>query len=511
MSAASPTPPTVPPSTDKPAAAGAIRFRETVLASGIVDPAAVDVAEASVRMLPGMADPLAPGKALAAFDRAVAKQLVDQGMLTEFQAGQLLLGRKKLKLGQYRILDQIGRGGMGLVFLAEHDLMGRRVAIKVLPRKKSTDESEMVFRREIRILGRLDHDNLVRALDAGYDGKVFFLVTELVPGLDLNRQIKRHGVFDEMTAASVITQVAAVLGYAHAEGVVHRDIKPGNIIVTDEGRVKLLDLGLAGSMLADEAMQLNRIVGTMDYIAPEQLQDPDNVGPSADIYSLGCTLYFTVTGQVPYPGGSRQEKAKRHLHEKPPQVREHAPHISKAFCSMIDGMLLKEPSDRYRSMAEVIDALESWRPAGIVPMFRGQSPAIGVEQFGAAELAELEADVGAAVSDATGSGSGGNGQPGWVLGEADSVSPTSSRMVNEQPGRDDVHNAGPSVSRTAMKIAAITTATGLCSAAVIAGLAAAAGSQTSTLLTATVTGGVLIAAVVAAGMGIRAVLKQSQT
>lgn len=504
MASASQQPPGVPPATDQPSPAspapgGGIRFREAVLASGIVDPGVVDAAEAMVRTLPGMADPDAPGKALAAFDRAVAQQLVTQGTLTEFQAGQLLLGRKKLKLGQYWILDQVGRGGMGLVFLAEHSLMGRRVAVKVLPRKKSTEESEMVFRREIRMLGRLDHDNLVRALDAGYDGKVFFLVTELVPGLDLNRQIKRHGVFDEMTASSVIAQAATVLDYAHSEGVIHRDVKPGNIIVTDDGRVKLLDLGLAGSLLADEAMQLNRVVGTMDYIAPEQLLDPDNVGPSADIYSLGCTLYFTVTGQPPYPGGSRQDKAKRHLHEKPPKVSDHAPHLSKAFCRVIDGMLLKEPSDRYQSMAEIVDELASWKPASLVPMPRGDALRAAVGE--PAPEPELE---GAASEDTSRQQSDGN----WVLGEGDSMSPTSGRMVVDPLGREEPLVGQSNRLATVVRIAAWAGGSGLGGGLLVAAGSAALGSQNYGGVVPVMVG-VLTAAGIAAGMSIATVLRQT--
>jgi len=490
----------VPPdSKQSPSAAGSPPFREAILASGIVDPEVVDAAEAVVRTLPGLGTPDASPQTKAAFCRAVAQQLVDQGTLTEFQAGQLLLGRKKLKLGQYRILDQIGRGGMGLVFLAEHDLMGRRVAVKVLPRKKSTEESEMVFRREIRMLGRLDHDNLVRALDAGYDGKVFFLVTELIPGLDLNRQIKRHGVFDEMTAASIISQAAAVLAYAHSEGVIHRDVKPGNIIVTDDGRVKLLDLGLAGSMLADEAMQLNRVVGTMDYIAPEQLKDPDNVGPSADIYSLGCTLYFTVTGQPPYPGGTRQDKAKRHLYEKPPRVTDHAQHLSKAFCRVIDGMLLKEPSDRYQSMAEIIDELGSWRPASLVSMPRGDASA-----GNGGELV-LEPDLEAAAGDETArSSSDGN----WPLVEADSVSPASGRLMVDPIGREDAAVGRSNRLATAGRVAAWAAAAGLSGGLSVAAIAVALGSQdfggAAPLVAAT-----LIAVMTAAGVSIATVLRQT--
>jgi len=499
MAAAPNTPPDVP-SGPAPVAEGSCpRFREAVLASGVVDPAIVDAAEAQVRALPGMADPDAAGKAPAAFDRAVAQLLVKRGDLTDFQANQLLLGRKKLKLGQYRILDQIGRGGMGLVFLAEHDLMGRRVAVKVLPRKKSTEESEMVFRREIRMLGRLDHDNLVRALDAGYDGKVFFLVTELVPGIDLNKQIKRHGILDELTATSVISQVATVLAYAHTNGVIHRDVKPGNIIVTKEGRVKLLDLGLAGSMLADEALQLNRIVGTMDYIAPEQLKDPDNVGPSADIYSLGCTLYFTVTGQPLFPGGTRQDKAKRHLHEKPPSVSERAPHLSKPFCNVIEGMLLKEPSDRYRSMEEVIEALETWRSAELLPMPQGQEPAASVEQI---SETDPEAEF---LNDSVPGDSGKE----WALGDADSVSRPGDLVV-EPPGREDDVTGGDDWPRAVVAIAAKALAAGLAGGLATAALAATGGVEASGLIATAVIAGLMLGGIVAGGLTIARVLQDDR-
>ena len=162
-------------------------FRETLLASGLgVLPATLDGAVknaySSHENKPG--DDTAIAKEVADF-------LVDQGQLTPFQASQLLMGRKKFQLGHYRILSQIGRGGMGLVFLAEHELMGRKVAIKVLPRKKVTEQSEEAFRREIRMLGRLDHENLVRAIDAGFDGNVFYMVTEFIDGLNLNQLVKK--------------------------------------------------------------------------------------------------------------------------------------------------------------------------------------------------------------------------------------------------------------------------------------------------------------------------------
>jgi len=331
-------------------------FRETALASGLVTASSLDAAENELRTrLPGVRED-------AARDKAIADLLVEQGLLTPFQAEQMLAGRRKLTLGQYRILDAIGQGGMGRVFRAEHVMMGREVAIKVLPREKSTPETEAAFRREIRMLGRLDHENLVRALDAGHDGKVYYLVTELIDGLDLRKQVRRYGVLDEVTAAAVITQAARGLAYAHDKGLVHRDVKPGNLLVSPDGRVKVLDLGLAGSVMEDESARLGRLVGTMDYMAPEQIREPDKAGPAADIYGLGCTLFYALIGDVPFPGGTREEKARRHLHEPPPPVRRFAPQATVAFSRIVEAMLRKDPAER-PAAAVVIERLKPWVPA----------------------------------------------------------------------------------------------------------------------------------------------------
>lgn len=334
------------------------RLRETALASGLVDEPQLAAAETAV------AATLAPGTAAPAdWDHAVADRLVQDKLLTPFQAREILAGRRRFRLGQYTVLDEVARGGMGQVFKAEHAMMGREVAVKVLPRAKSTPESEAAFRREMRMLGRLDHENLVRAYDAGYDAMVYYLVTELVPGLDLKRQVQKHGPLDETLAASVISQAARGLAYAHEQGLVHRDVKPGNILVLPDGRVKVLDLGLAGSQIEEESSRLGRVVGTMDYIAPEQIRAPDDVGPSADVYALGCTLYFAVTGQVPFPGGTRREKMQRHLSASPVPVRELAPRLNAEFCRVIEAMMAKNPAQRLKSASEVVERLRPWTPA----------------------------------------------------------------------------------------------------------------------------------------------------
>ena len=334
------------------------RFRETALASGLLDAEQIDVCEQEVGRTLGTA---AQGDA-ARWDPAVAECLVAREKLTRFQADQLLAGRRKLTLGQYQILDELGRGGMGQVFRAQHVMMGRTVAIKVLPRAKSTAEAEAAFQREIRMLGRLDHVNLVRALDAGHDGKVYYLVTELVPGIDLRRQVLKYGKLDEVRAASVISQAAEGLGYAHGQGLVHRDVKPANLLVTPEGHVKVLDLGLAGSVIEGESTRLGRVVGTMDYMAPEQIRAVDSVGPSADVYALGCTLYFALTGEVPFPGGTRQEKMQRQLNEQPRPIRQLEPGVSEDLCRVVEELMRKDPQERPSSAQAVIERLRPWAP-----------------------------------------------------------------------------------------------------------------------------------------------------
>ena len=342
------------------------RFRETALASGVIDAGQIDACEQDVATQLGTAIQADAVR----WDAAVAECLVTRQAITRFQAEQLLAGRRKLTLGQYRILDELGRGGMGQVFRAQHVMMGRTVAVKVLPKAKSTSEAEAAFQREIRMLSRLDHDNLVRALDAGHDGKVYYMVTELVPGLDLRQQVLKYGKLDEIRAASVISQAALGLGYAHTQGLVHRDMKPANLLVTPEGVVKVLDLGLAGSVIEGEAMRIGRVIGTMDFMAPEQIRSADTVGPPADIYAIGCTLYFAITGEVPFPGGTRQEKARRQLGEQPRAIQQLEPRVGADFCRVVEAMMQKDPAARPPSAQAVIELLKPWTPPSPLPMPR---------------------------------------------------------------------------------------------------------------------------------------------
>ncbi len=294
-------------------------------------------------------------------DDQLAQQLVDLGFLTGYQAEQLKTGRTKLTLGPYMITDWIAQGGMGQVFKAEHEMMGREVAIKVLPHSRSTPSAISSFTREIRTQAILDHDNLVRAFDAGHDGNVYYLVTEYVQGTDLRRLVRKQGPLNVEQASSLISQAAKGLQYAHDKGLIHRDIKPGNILVTTDGRAKVSDLGLAGFLSeGEDDPRAGKIVGTADYISPEQIKSPDSVTATSDIYSLGCTLYYSITGKVPFPGGTTREKARRHCEETPWHPRRFNPEIDEEFVEVIADMMEKNPANRVTTATEVIRRLETW-------------------------------------------------------------------------------------------------------------------------------------------------------
>lgn len=334
-------------------------LEEAGLASGLLTQEQIDCAWHA------MVDPLRSGiRSLNDLsDDVLSEQLIKLGYLNPWQAEQLRHGRTKFTLGPYRILDAIGHGGMGYVFKGEHFLLGRIEAIKVLPKTQMDPRSIEAFRREIRAQALLDHPNLVRLSFADKEGETYFLVTEFIPGSDLRRLVRHHGPLTEQQATLVISQGAEALAYAHERGLVHRDVKPGNLLVTPEGLTKLTDLGLA-SFSSDAAPAATggprHIVGTPDFIAPEAIANPGEVRRSCDIYSLGCTLYYAVTGKVPYPGGSTRDKLRRHLDEAPLTPLRFTPNLDPALAELIAQMMHKRPEERIGSAAEVVERLRRW-------------------------------------------------------------------------------------------------------------------------------------------------------
>jgi len=333
-------------------------FEHCALVSGLVTQEQLDEAWRVLRAKPAQQFDEVP------IEERLAQQLVDLGYLNPWQAKQLLEGRTKFSLGPYKIVDSIGRGGMGQVFKGEHTILGRVVAVKVLPRHKSNPEAVENFLREIRAQARLDHPNLVRAYDAGLDGNVVYLVTEYVPGVDLRKLIRQRGPLRMHAAAAIISQVASALQHAHEQGLIHRDVKPGNILVTNDGQAKLLDLGLAGP-LGQEAVndpRYGRIVGTVDYLSPDHIREPHKPTPAWDIYSLGCTLYYAVTGKVPFPGGTTGDKLRAHCELKPLDPRRLNPELNAAFVDVMADMMAKDPKERISSAAEVVRRLRPFAP-----------------------------------------------------------------------------------------------------------------------------------------------------
>ena len=332
-------------------------FRASALLSELVTQQQLDEAVAALRLQP-TGQPL---PAAEVTDDELAGMLIQMGLLSAYQVDQLHAGRTKLRLGPYLVVDWIGQGGMGQVFKAVHRIMGREVAVKVLPMTKSTPEAISSFTREIRTQAQLDHPNLVRAFDAGRDGNVYYLVTEFVPGTDLRRLLRSQGMLTMHQAATIFTQAARGLKYAHKQGLIHRDVKPGNMLVSPDGHTKVSDLGLAGYVHeAHLNPRAGRTVGTADYLSPEQIRSPRDVTPASDIYSLGCTLYYAVTRKVPFAGGTTRNKARRHCEETPWHPRRFNPDLSEEFVELIADMMEKDVSRRIQSAGEVAARLEPW-------------------------------------------------------------------------------------------------------------------------------------------------------
>jgi serine/threonine protein kinase len=331
------------------------KLRDAAIASGLVTEQQLRAATAAVVQTH---DGVRTARDVS--DKKLARQLVKMELLSEYQSEQLLSGRTKLTLGPYIITDWIGQGGMGQVFKAVHELLGRESAIKVLPLHKITPEAISNFRREIRAQAKLDHPNLVRAYDAGEDGNVQYLVVEYVPGTDLRRLVRSKGKLSVNQAANIVRQSADGLKQAHKEGLIHRDIKPGNILVTPGGIAKLSDLGLAFCLDDPKDPRVGKIVGTADYLSPEQIKNPNHITSASDIYSLGCTLYYAVTGKVPFPGGNSRNKAKRHLEETPWHPRRFNEDVSDEFVDLMSDMMAKDPRQRIQTANEVAERLSPW-------------------------------------------------------------------------------------------------------------------------------------------------------
>lgn len=265
-----------------------------------------------------------------------------------------------MPFGTYEIIDILGKGGMGIVYKARHTTLDRIVAVKTLAGHLSQDEDFVQrFLQEARAAARLNHTNIIQIYDFGQVELVYYLAMEFVDGKSLGYYLKNSGPFSEAEAISIMRQACAALSCAHDAGVIHRDVKPDNFMLTDSGTIKLGDLGLAKLNREDDQSltQTGTAMGTPYYISPEQVRGEKDIDRRTDIYSLGATLYHLVTGHIPFTGSTGALIMARHLNDALVDPRQHVPELSEGFCRVIYKMMAKARDDRYHDMAALDEDL----------------------------------------------------------------------------------------------------------------------------------------------------------
>jgi serine/threonine protein kinase len=396
--------------------------------------------------------------------------LVEKAGVTPWQYGFLRKGKYKgFFLGKYRLLGLLGAGGMGSVYLAEHTTLGQKVAIKVLP-EKSVEKSSFLerFQREAMAAARLNHPNIARAHDLDQAGNIHFMVLEYVEGTDLSAKVKQQGQLGVHDAVDCIRQAALGLDYAHSQGFVHRDIKPANLILDERGLLKILDLGLALPPEEDDTTSLTqrhreRVLGTADYLAPEQSRNSHQADRRSDIYSLGCTFYYLLVGRPPFHIGKANERIRAHREQAPPNPLEERPNLPPEIVETCLRMMEKHPEARPQTAGEVADALATWlannplpkRRQSDVPQARVKRPPVrraGPERRTSVSLPGIRTnawphDGEAGSSDSSGIGVGDTSSPevsGITTSDiAIGASPSPRSRVSASSSRSERRNRSP--------------------------------------------------------------------
>jgi serine/threonine-protein kinase len=315
----------------------------------LLSPSRLDVLEMSLRV--GFVEPA-----------DLAEDLVLKRWLTLYQAKEIFRGRaRQLVLGKYVILDRLAVGGMALVFKARHRRLGRVDALKVIRPERLADPRALhCFLHEAEAAARVSHPNVIAVRSSGEAGGRHYLAMEYVEGPDLERLVKREGPLCPARACGYARQAARGVQHVHECGLVHRDVKPSNLLLAAErDLIKVADLGMAllprAPRRADGSART--VMGTPDYLAPEQAEDPWNVDARVDVYGLGCTLYFLLTGRPPFPGGSAADKLRRHREARATRPGRLRPELPGQLDELIDHMLAKRPQDRFPTLAEVAERL----------------------------------------------------------------------------------------------------------------------------------------------------------
>lgn len=331
---------------------------ELVRKSGLAEPQVIDGALEAIR---------AENSGALPSDAAdLAKALQQKKVVTRWHCDKLLQGKYKgFFLGKHKLLGHIGSGGMSSVYLAEHCMMHTLRAIKVLPQSRLGKSSYLArFQQEAKAIASLNHPNIVRAYDIDNQGDTHYIVMEYVDGDDLQTMVKKKGPMAFDKVADYIAQAAHGLQHAHDVGLIHRDVKPANLLVNSAGRVKLLDLGLA--LFSDDKQASltidynDKVLGTADYLAPEQALNSHKVDNRADLYGLGCTMYFLLTGQPPFPDGTIAQRIAKHQNQMPTDIRKIRPKCPGELEGICIKLLQKDPKFRYATAEVTAEVLEAW-------------------------------------------------------------------------------------------------------------------------------------------------------
>ena len=327
-------------------------------------------------------------------DRRLARRAVESKLLTFWQAQQLLAGRSSgYKVDRYLLLELIGQGGMGRVYLARDTRLNRLVAIKILAHERLSNARAIArFQREALVGAQLQHENLVRIYDFGESKGRYFLVMEYIEGKTIGTLIFEQGPMPPVTAVRLVRQVALGLDHAHRKGLIHRDVNPYNILVTRDGTAKLADLGLAIDLAEEDRVTRDgATVGTFDYVAPEQARNSRAADARSDIYSLGCTTYHMITGQVPFPGPSLPEKLLGHQTMQATPLCRLVTGLPEGLSEVVERMMRQVPDERYATPLLVAQALRPYEddqtgaadresqspllePLEVAPTLRGPPP-----------------------------------------------------------------------------------------------------------------------------------------
>jgi hypothetical protein len=307
---------------------------------------------------------------------ALAEYLVKQGILTQFQADRLLQGKTQgFVLGPFTLMDALGSGSMGTVYKAQSKTDNAWYAVKVLPRRSMWNVR--IARRKVRAFEQCQHRSVVPFVDVGTSGGMHYLAWPLVEGETLEKVVSREGRLPSEQAAAYILQVGEGLHLCHKEGLFHGLLKPSNLLIGPDGLVRILDFGIGcllaeteGESLVDTMSTANAVNSGLDCASPESIMDPNNLTPLGDQYSLGCVLYYCLTGRYPFPDGTAVQKMMSHQHKQPTPIRELNADVPEGLVAVVDRLMKKVPAERYADCGELLEALRPFAGTGAIAMRR---------------------------------------------------------------------------------------------------------------------------------------------